>query len=153
MEVEGGQGPYTIKYDSFPAEWKQVMNGLYAPRKSIAEDRKYPCQVRVKDRSGRQLKATVVFIARERRLAVESEIYPYEKEFDDEFYNEDGCSGKPILVFHQERAKRLRNMRNSSRQREYKVAKYGELKQLNRLASIYMEIFRIAWKWTAEADR
>lgn len=97
LRVTGGVPPYNFTYTWIPTNWKQVNNQIYLPITTFAANRKYPCKVIIKDSGNEEIRTTVVFSIRRNSLKIGSQLFPYEHEFEDSFFNEGGFQGQPEM--------------------------------------------------------
>ncbi len=61
-------------------------------------NRKYPIKVRIEDELGNQARATIVYIVKNGKVSVLETLYPYNSNFDNNFYNSNGFNGVPTFV-------------------------------------------------------
>lgn len=61
-------------------------------------NRKYPIKVRIADEFGNQARATIVYMVKNGKISVLENFYPYNSNFDNNFYNSDGFDGIPTFV-------------------------------------------------------
>lgn len=64
----------------------------------MTANRRFPAKVRVVDEQGNQARASVVCEVKDGNVAVSEVVFPYDKIFDDGFFNSNGFKGKPTMT-------------------------------------------------------
>lgn len=55
-------------------------------------------KIRILDNQGNQARASIVYNVKNGRVVLSEQIFPYDKIFDDNFFNSDGYIGRPSMV-------------------------------------------------------
>ena len=75
---------------------------MYLPKRFLRDTVKFPCRVIVRDAKKEELRATIIMEAKNRKLKINEGIYPYNYEFRDDFFIENGFTGKPEIIEHED---------------------------------------------------
>lgn len=96
--MSGGTKPYSYYFDEYPQYWSYINQDLYIPTTFNNIDRRYPIKIRVVDSKGSQARATIVIQVSDGQVYLYNQLYPYDQQFDDSFFNTGTFRGRPKMV-------------------------------------------------------